>query len=496
MKRSLAALLAICLVVSAKAETTRLYGKAPQFAGFNINVETTADYISGLSQVIGVLHIDESGAFSDTIELTSTRQVFMDLGALRATAILRQGAEYEVIMPPYTPRPDAERFNPFFKPEEVELGLANDSSNVNRALRDYLSAFDDHYHMSIVNLVRSRNKAKAETLIAFSDSIAQAQNCTDTFFTRYVANQNTYIYSMPQLRNVRAVACERFANQPIEYDIPTYWKAFNTVFQDFMSSYTRSAHGKKLRNELQNKQVTFASLREAMMHDTLFSDTLFCETLLLKGLYDAAYSGFLPEKKVDSLLTTAYHTAYYAHSQEIANNILKKRTHLKAGSAAPNFTLLDVKGKEVSLQKYKGKFLYLAFLHTQNYQCQKDLSSLQGVAKKYKRDMNVVGIFTDEDSDLLEEFFRKKKLNWQPLSFTAQQSVVLNYQVQSLPTYYLIFPDGNIAVPNAPGPEEKIEQVVAREMQKYKSIELQKRRGTNGVRSIYDMVRDPIGNQR
>lgn len=482
------ALVAMCQAVA--GQMVRLSGRAPHLAGMNINVETMGDYISQLPRTVGVIHVGNDGSFSDTLDVDRTMRISIDVGALRASAYVHSNAEYDVVMPPMIKKADADRFNPFFEPEKVALGIVGDTTGLNQAIINYDEAFGDAYHVKIINLVRSRNKQDADTLIAFSDSVAAAQKCDDPFFAKYVRYRNAYIYSMPRLRSIRTITRDCFGHDEVEFDVPTYWETFATVYQNYLNDYVRSRQGQGVRAEMQKAKTTFGELRSAMMTDTLFADTTLCEVVLLKSIYDASYNGMLSESRSDTILASAYDEARSDGARNIARNIIEKRTKLRAGSDAPTFSLMDAKGKMVSMEKYKGKFLYLGFLHTQNYQCLKDFASLSGVSKKYKRDLNVVGVLTDENFDVLETFFGKKKIDWQPLSFVAQQSIVLDYQIQSLPTYFLINPDGRIAVPNAPGPEEKIEQVIAEQMVKYKRDKLRNDPNRDRVRDIYDIVRE------
>ncbi len=479
----------LCVSISAQEKReVRLYGDAPQYAGFNVNVDTYADYITHLAKTLVTLRIDNNGHFDEVFELDDVAYVYVDLGALRATAFLRPGVDYQIVMPPFIARTDADRFNPFFIPEEVELGIANEMDAFNESMRNYNSAFGDTFHVEAVQLVRTHNRAVADSLIAHFDAIAEAQNCDDAFFRKYVFYRDASIYAMPRLRSVRNVTKSYFAGRNVEFAVPSYWEAFDLIYKDFLTDYVRSRGGRQLASTMTNPRFSFVDLRSALLTDSLYSDTIFCETLLLKSLYDGAYSGRFSESRVDSLLVNAYLSASCQATKNLARNILAKRNHLKPGTLAPDFTLLDTKGNEVSLSNYRGKFVYLGFFHTQNYQCLKDFPGLSGMEKKYRRDVVVVGIMTDEESDKLDLFFDKRRMEWKVVSFTAQQSVVLDYQISSLPAYYLIDPDGLIALANAPGPDENIEKVIADQMLKYRRSKMKET--PDGVRDIYDIVRD------
>ena len=60
---------------------------------------------------------------------------------------------------------------------------------------------------------------------------------------------------------------------------------------------------------------------------------------------------------------------------------------------APNFTLSDLQGKEVSLSDLKGKVILLNFWGTWCGPCRKEIPDFINLSKKYKREgLEIVGI--------------------------------------------------------------------------------------------------------
>mgnify|MGYP004448349837 FL=1 len=106
---------------------------------------------------------------------------------------------------------------------------------------------------------------------------------------------------------------------------------------------------------------------------------------------------------------------------------------------------------------------------------------------KYKKDFFIVGVLTDENSDRVTKRFAEKKQQWLPLSSVIQQSILLDYRIAALPSYVLIDPEGRISVAEAPGPTERIEQVIATEMQRYKSNYYRKNKQKE--KSIYEIAK-------
>jgi len=484
---SLATLWVLTNVSTASAESVRLHGYAEDYAGYHIEFYRYADYITHSRELMGVVMVDSTGHFDYSFDVEDVTYAFLDLSSYRAHIYIEPGVEYEVTLPPFRPRPDADRFNPFYQPENIELGIVNSTGCLNEAIRNYDIFFNSVYHRNAIDMVRSRNIKKSEEIAALCDSVADAQKCEHPYFKRYVKYRGVQIFVTPRLRSVRTVLQQKFSGEEVAYEVPSYWDALGLVGQSFIASHSRTKQGSALKAVLGYNPPSFADLSDALVGDTaVFSNTAMREAVLLKGIYDGYYTGYFNSGLTDTLLITATNQAMCEGSRKIAFDILQKKNRLKPGTLAPDFVLLDREGKEHSLAEMRGKFVYLAFMHTQNYSCMKDIPALSSIQRKYKRDMIVVGIMTDEATDNLDKYFENKKIEWTLLSYNYMQSVVLDYGVESLPTYYIIDPEGRVAVSPAPAPTENFESTVAGEMQKYKRESLRKR--PQKERTIYDIV--------
>ena len=99
--------------------TVRLHGVAEDYSGYHIEIYRYADYITRMRELIGVVMVDSVGAFDYTFESDNVEYVFLDLSSYRAHVFTEPGTDYEVALPPFRPRPDADRFNPFYQPEDI-----------------------------------------------------------------------------------------------------------------------------------------------------------------------------------------------------------------------------------------------------------------------------------------------------------------------------------------------------------------------------------------
>ena len=112
---------------------------------------------------------------------------------------------------------------------------------------------------------------------------------------------------------------------------------------------------------------------------------------------------------------------------------------------AQDFTLPTVSGKDISLNELKGKFVLVNFWSTKCTICRAELTTLDAMYEEFKDDniLEIVTIHAGEDIDGVNEL-----LEISPVSFPMAMDVDLtmgHWGIPSLPTSYLVTPDGNFA---------------------------------------------------
>jgi peroxiredoxin len=467
------------------ASPARVKGKAPQYAGMNLVAEWYDNFISQSVQPIAVIKVDNKGNFDVEIEINEITLIAIELGQFRAYMFLEPATEYTIVLPPNIPRPDSERFNPFFKPEEILIGIVDHrTGNLNNAIDKLDERYEDLYNKNAIDLVRRQYIRLADEMITNLDSVNP--NVHNQFYLDYLKYRKAIFYSLPRGRQTNAVTRKYFADSPVLYNNPAYWDAIKAIFAGYLDSYQRTSKGKKFAATMKSTS-NFDSLSVALSADTLFRNTEFREILLLKHLYDSYYSGQITIEKATALLDNAATTASNNRIKSISLSLSQKINHLKKGSMAPGFVLRNFKGKEVSLDDYRGKFVYLAFLHTQNYACLKDLPALNAVQERFKKDLVVLGIITNEQQDEAEKYLKANKISWTALPFTFSQKIMFDYNISVLPSYFLINPDGKLVLSPAPKPDESFDKIYIDVNQTYKHQQIRKENPKE--KSIYDLFR-------
>ncbi len=124
----------------------------------------------------------------------------------------------------------------------------------------------------------------------------------------------------------------------------------------------------------------------------------------------------------------------------------------QVGFNAKNFTEKEfTTNEELSLDTYKGKFLFMEFWGSW---CKPCLKELPHVKKAYqsidKSKIDFLGIALDE-AEPLKKLLEKEKIEWKQIMREREEGIIADYNISSYPTSFLIDPNGKILAKNLRG---------------------------------------------
>jgi thiol-disulfide isomerase/thioredoxin len=112
--------------------------------------------------------------------------------------------------------------------------------------------------------------------------------------------------------------------------------------------------------------------------------------------------------------------------------------------AAPNFELKDLSGNVVRLESFRGHPVLLDFWATWCGPCRMSIPLVQEFYKRHEAEgVVVLGLNMDDDPSGVYGFVKQFKMTY-PVLFAGNSSVPSDYEVEGIPHFVFIDPDGRI----------------------------------------------------
>ncbi|WP_405566406.1 redoxin family protein [Polaribacter sp. Asnod6-C07] len=182
----------------------------------------------------------------------------------------------------------------------------------------------------------------------------------------------------------------------------------------------------------------------------------------IKADFDSILESY---NNIDSTL----YTSMKQQNQQIVtyfDNAYAQNQLMGKGKPSPKFeNYVDIKGGTKSLSSFKGKYVYIDVWATWCGPCIQQIPYLQALEKEYhNKNIVFVSISTDESrrsggsweaaEKKWRDFVKKRNMSgvqlWSGQDYAFQQ----DYQINGIPRFILIDPQGNIVDANAPRPSD------------------------------------------
>ena len=415
------------------------------------------------------LKVDAEGNFVADFGIDRITYIFAEFGVYYVYFYAEPNGNYEIILPEYVERTNAELFNSYFEPTEMHLGIKNmKETDLNYLIMDFDYYFNRYYNLRMEDLYIRGLKTDVDTFINNINSKYKKYN--NTYFQQYRRYRIAALKEMVTKSEYEsALVYSYYSNKDILYDNPAYMDLFNSIYNNYFDNYLVSPGGADLY-----KVITYGH-SISLLHRLIGSNPKhkrkqFRELVMLKGINDAFANDNLQWLPLLLTLDSLYITTEYPIHQQIAQNIADNSLTMAKGTVALPFELPDTMGNMMKLSDFKGKYLYLQFANTQTYSSAAEFDVLKRVYSRYKGLCIFVTILTDSDKVKAKKFISDNSLNWTFLFAEVNSKVISDYNVRAYPTYYLIDPQGMLVMSPAPSPSENFEKYL------FKIIENQKKK--------------------
>lgn len=425
-------------------------GYAPGFEGKEILLLTCSDYITQAEKIVNSAIIGADGYCKLLSEQNETYRGIFRIDNYYSHLYIEPRTDYEIA---FTHR-DSVISEPSPKGTYLPLQMVKPRKE---ELNETIKKFNRQYDIFMEKAYPAFLTKSAKTQVDSFKLVSLKHFSSDIPYLKTYIVYSLASLEMAALRSRPTLYDEYLKGNPVDYFNDAYMVFFNEFYKQYFKSLLSNISA-EIATTIKNRK-SYSEAMTLLSKDALLSDETLRELVLIKGLYENYHSPQYDKKSIEYVLKTIVNESKNETHRLIALNVLTELTKLKVGSKAPEFELSARDGKPAKLADFKGKHVYIDFWATWCVPCLQEMKLMPELKKKYGKDIEFISISIDDDEKKMQKFLEKhKEYDWTFLHFGKQRDVKNDYNVFSVPAYYLLDTDGIVIQSPAYRPSDKIEE--------------------------------------
>jgi hypothetical protein len=249
-----------------------------------------------------------------------------------------------------------------------------------------------------------------------------------------------------------------FDGQPVLYTQSAYIDLFKELFDGYFNSAAYDSH---LLNDAFMEGP--AAFKKYLATDPLMAkNPKLAELVTIYNLQKLCYSDRGTSRVAKDHLNYLKAQTQYTEHKAIIGDFFTKFNRLAPGAAAPEFTLSDSNGNEVSLSDYKDGLVLLQFVDGVSAVSEHQFAELRNLHYQWRDTVQILTIAPHDKMAFFKKQFEEKRQDWPLLDLGDNILLLEAYNVRTFPEYILIRKGTKIGEAPAPSPERYLEERVRR----------------------------------
>jgi len=454
-KYSLIALILFFLIIKSNSQIT-ITGKASSYSGDSLFLYTLNDKITETPKLIATTLVDAYGEFIFNFDCSKPQKVYIDLATIVAFQYVEPNKNYEIRIPAKQELTTYQKLNPFFKKKEVPIFIfIKDKTDLNYLINRYKKTLSNY---NFVFKLKNKNEKLIylDTLKNISDTLGAIEN------NQYFEDYKLYNYALLRYfliqGNTDYYLNSFFLQTSVLENNPLYNKLFVLIFENYFNKENEYIDLRNIYKAIED--TNFFEIKKQISEgytDTIFSE--LAELIAVKALKDFFYVYPQAQNQIIEIFNKLEPKDISADAYISAKHFLQKVIKIRKGYNVPKFSLKNENGRKKGIEDFGNNFIYLNFVSPESYGCLQQFPLLQNINEKNLRDLKIVTVFVSEDySDMTDFLLLKKDYKWTFLFADFDSPVLKNFNIENYPTYFLLNPDGTLALENTPTPFDEFEQ--------------------------------------
>jgi len=317
----------------------------------------------------------------------------------------------------------------------------------------------------LFSLVKNNAVAIDSTVLSEKGEFKFAHETAGVDFFKVTADQNEYMIIAKNGDEIKLEA--DLSNKNMEYKLSGAEEA--DKLQELNVNKNRyTAKMAEIQRQFEEQVEAEPQNREAIanqMRPALMKETQGLVEFILKFANDNPQS-LTSFYAINSLNPSDYEKEFIAYSDKIKSTFnnntavtefltrIAKLKSVQVGQVAPAFSIKSIDGKTVSLADFKGKYVLLDFWASWCMPCRQENPNVVKAYNQYKdNNFTIFSVSLDKDPVAWKQAVAADKLTWTHAGELAdfEGPTVRLYQVEAIPSSFLIDPTGKIVAKNLRG---------------------------------------------
>ena len=457
---ALCALLLLSFVAEGQTNVS-IRGTVEGGSGKGVLLGAYSDMLTQREVALDSVKVDSSGHFELRCYANYPRLVFVQMECYSQSFYIEPGRDYEVYVPEFD-WDQNEKHNVFLDPVALPLRFLNiDSNDLNLKIMRYEAAVDSFLTANRERMdfrFRPDRRAFKEMRTMVENRFLKGED-ENSFYARYV--EYTMLEMGLAMRMDSRVRLAAKYVEPLRYHDETYMRFFFEVFSHAISGGTKKVAQWKMAEWVRSENV--AGWLDTLGLDPLLQNEQVRELAALEALKEMYYDKAYDRQGVVATTKALRNATKFEEHRTLAESLLESFAEHERGGEAGGFTLPDVERHMVSLDDFKGKWVYLSFVRVGDPHSIKELETMAHFRDTvYKSWPDVVFVTVSCDREfqkmyhLLKSSKKGARYTWTWLHFDGNYRMLERFGVTSYPTFFLIDPEGKQVYDYTPAPASGI----------------------------------------
>jgi thiol-disulfide isomerase/thioredoxin len=342
-----------------------------------------------------------------------------------------------------------------------------DTNDLNLKINYFLAFYESLLQEYDINILYFKEKNAYDSVINELAKRFPLEYEPDNFYKSYIYYTVAQLDKVIYAKSPDLLYKKYFDNEYILYNNPAYMQ----FFRDFYSNYLYSSFhiSKSMLNEYINNAPNYPALFNEVGKDRYLVNERLRELVLILNLWQYFNHEEFSQRNIVKLIEYIAVNTHFPEHKKIVDNILEIIENNQYGKTLPKFVFKNEKDKNVKINQFKGKWIYLHFYSNYCEECIREMLIIKELQEKFKDDITFVSISLDLDYNQFKLFKEEFKMfDWEFVHFNDQYEWLIAMDVYTLPENILLNPNGEIALRNAPDPNRELSLFLERLLYKEK----------------------------